>query len=129
MAKCYKSIARPQLEYASMEWDPVIKSNIAKVESVQRRATMFCYYDYRQTSSVTSMLQELGWEDLKSRREQNKVTMMHWIVNNIVEIPADEYLTAAGVSTSGHQQQFPGLSLGGDFGEKVSLYWGRSLNV
>ena len=55
-ANCYKSIARPQLEYASTVWDPVTKSNIAKVESVQRRAARFCYNDYRRTSSVTSML-------------------------------------------------------------------------
>ena len=65
--KCYKSIVHPQLEYDSTVWDPVTKSNIAKVESVQRRAARFCYKDYRQTSSVTSMLQELGWEDLQSR--------------------------------------------------------------
>ena len=54
--------------------------SIAKVASV-------CYNDNRRTSSVTSMLQELGWEDLKSRREQNKVTMMYQtIVNNLVKI-------------------------------------------
>ena len=100
-AKCYKSIVRPQLEYASTVWDPVTKSNIAKVESVQRRAARFCYNDYRRTSSVTSMLQELGWEDLQSRREQNKDAMMYRIVNNLVEIPAGQYLTAAGVSTRG----------------------------
>ena len=32
--------------------------------------------------------------------------MMYRIVNNLVEIPADQYLTAAGVSTRGHQQRF-----------------------
>ena len=105
-AKCHKSIVRPQLEYASTIWDPVTKSKIAKVESVQMRAARFCYNDYRRTSNVTSMLQELGWEDLQSRREQNKVAMMYRIVNNLVEIPADQYLTAAGVSTRGHQQRF-----------------------
>ena len=104
-AKCYKSIVRPQLEYALTVWDPVSKSNIAKVESVQKHAARFCYNDYRRTSSVTSMLQELGWEDLQSRLEQNKVAMMYRTVNNLVEIPADQYLTAAGVSTTGHQQR------------------------
>ena len=52
-AKCYKSIIRPQLEYASTVWDPVIKSKIAKLVSVQRRAARFCCNDYRRTSSVT----------------------------------------------------------------------------
>ena len=52
------------------------------------------------------MLQELGYEDLKSRREQNKVAVVNRIVNNLVEIPADQYLTAAGVLTRGHQQRF-----------------------
>ena len=32
--------------------------------------------------------------------------MMYQIVNNLVEIPADQYLTAAGVSTRGHKQWF-----------------------
>ena len=105
-AKCYKSIVRPQLEYVSTVWDTVTKSNIAKVESVQRRAARFCYNDYCWTSSVTSMLQELGWEGLQSRRERNKVAIMYLIVNNLVEILADQCLTAAGVSTRGHQQRF-----------------------
>ena len=32
--------------------------------------------------------------------------MMFRIVNNLVEIPADQYLSVAGVSTKGHQQRF-----------------------
>ena len=76
------SIVYPQLEYASTVWDPVTKSNIAKVESVQRHAARFCFNDYPPTSSVTSMLQELGWEDLQSRQEQNKVAMMYRVIYN-----------------------------------------------
>ena len=40
--------------------------------------------------AVNSVLQVLGWEDLQSRRDQNKAIMMYSIVNNLVEIPAGQ---------------------------------------
>ena len=101
-AKCYKSLVRPQLDYASTSWDPYTKTNAAKVEAVQRRAARFCFNDYSRTSSVSLMMQELGWEDLQTRRQQNKAIMMYKIVNNLVDIPADQYLTTAAASTRGH---------------------------
>ena len=106
-AKCYKALlVRPRLLYAATCWDPYAKTNSAKVEPVQRRATRFCFKDYRRTSSVSSMIQYLGWELLKTSRQQNKTVMMYRIVNNPVEIPANQYLTPTGVSNRGHQQRF-----------------------
>ena len=66
-AQCYKSLVRPQLEYAATTWDPYTKTNSAKVIAVQRQAAKFCFNDYRQTSSVSSMMQDLGWEQLQTR--------------------------------------------------------------
>ena len=103
---CYKSLVHPQLEYAATTWDPYTKTNSAKVEAVQRWAARFCFNDYRQTSSVSSMMQDLGWEQLQTRHQQNKTVMMYRIANNLVEIPANQYLTPTGVSTRDHQQQF-----------------------
>ena len=80
---------------------PCNKNKHSQSGVLQRRAARCCFNDYRRTSSVTSVLQELGWEDSKSRREQTK----YQIVNNRVEIPEDVYHTAAGVSTGGHQQR------------------------
>ena len=105
-AQCYKSLVRPQLEYSATAWDPYTKTNSAKVEAVQRRVARFCFNDYRQTSSVSSMMQDLGWEQLQTRRQQNKTVMMYRIVNNLVEIPISQYLTPTGVSTRGHQRRF-----------------------
>ena len=45
-AKCCKPIVRLHLEYASTVWDPITKSSIAKLESVQRHAARFCCSDY-----------------------------------------------------------------------------------
>ena len=59
--------------------------------------------EYRRTSSVTSILQELGWEDLQLRRDQNKAKMTYRIVNYLIEIPAGQYLNATGVATRGHR--------------------------
>lgn len=56
----YKTLIRPQVEYASTVWDPPTNSSINKVEAVHRYAARFCHSDYRRTSSVTSMLQNLG---------------------------------------------------------------------
>ena len=66
-AKCYKSkyIVRPQFKYALAVWDPVTKPNIAKLKSVRRNAASF----YRQTSSFTSMLKQLGGPSIKARSE------------------------------------------------------------
>ena len=100
LPKCYKSIFRPQLEYASTKWDPVKISSIAKLESVQRRAARFC------CKNITSMMQELCWEDLQLRRGQSKVTMMLRIANKLDEIPAGQFRTATGVATRRHQQRF-----------------------
>ena len=77
-----------------------------KVEAVQRQAARFCFNDYSRTNSVSSMMQDLGWEELQTRCQQNKGVMMYRIVNNLIDIPTDQYLTAAGVSIRSHQHRF-----------------------
>ena len=68
--KCYKtkSLVRPQLEYGATIWDPYTYANSTEVEAVQGRAARFCFNNYRQISSVSSMMQDLGWE---TSTEQN----------------------------------------------------------
>ena len=79
---------------------------IYKDRHQQRRAARFCHNDYRRTSSVTSMIQNLGWEELQHRREQCKTIMMYRIVNDLIDIPAENYLTHSGTSTRGHGTRF-----------------------
>ena len=70
-----------------------------KLEMVQRRAARYCTNRYHNTSSVTEMLQDLQWETLESRRTKIQLTMFFQIVNDLVDIPAEEYLSPASTRT------------------------------
>jgi len=60
-------MVRSNLEYCASAWNPHQKKYEQKIEMVQRRAARFTLNRYYNTSSVTSMLDELSWETLKSK--------------------------------------------------------------
>jgi hypothetical protein len=80
----YKTLVRPHLEYAATVWDPHTKTNIHKVEMIQRRAARYTMNRHRNTSSVGQMLQHLKWPTLESRRSNSRLTMMYKMVNGHV---------------------------------------------
>ena len=67
----YFSLVRSSLEYSSAVWDPFRQKDIDKLEKIQRSAARFVTQNYRQTASVTSLIQNLGWTDLKTRRKHD----------------------------------------------------------
>ena len=52
------------------------------------------------TTTDSAMLQELH-----SKQDQNKATLMYFIVNNLIKIPAGQRLIATGIAKRGHHQR------------------------
>ena len=88
----YKIRVRPQLEYVSTVCSPTALI-YKKVEAIQRRATMWMYRDYKYTSSVTAMLEDLNWRFLDQRRIDCHLVMLYKVTYDLVAIPASQYLT------------------------------------
>ena len=94
----YNSIVRPHLEYASGCWNPHTKSNIDKVEAVQRRAARFVlnYYDYSPNSDLTGKIQNtLKWPPLQHRRAINDLCLFYKIRNSLVNISFPSIVAAS----------------------------------
>ena len=110
--QAYKTLVRPTLEFSSSVWDPHTKKDSDQVEKVQRRAARFTLARYHNTSSVTSMLEELGWKDLKQRRAKARVTLLYKITYSLVAIPLLGYLQplAHGRTRSTHVHHYQRFS-------------------
>ena len=69
----YKSLVRPILEYGSTVWDLN-----DKLENLQKRAARFVTRKYSyETGSMIVILEELKWETLQKRREDNRLILLY----------------------------------------------------
>ena len=74
-----------------------------KIEMVQRRAARYTTNCFRNTSSVSSMIDQLQWESLESRRSKIQLTLFF----NLIDIPPDNYLTSSTTRTqSTHSKKY-----------------------
>ena len=98
------SLVHSKLEYCASIWDPHFTKDIDKLERVNRRAARFVSNDYRWHSSVTSMLQDLGWQDLASRRRNIRLALFYKIVHHLVAVPTDDLLIKADSRLRAHHK-------------------------
>ena len=92
--RSYLSLVRPIVEYATVAWSPHTKKGIDCIEAVQRRAARFVNNDYSRHSSVSSMLTDLNWPSLQSRRRMYDLGMFYKIHRGQVNISVPYELTS-----------------------------------
>ena len=77
------SQTRYQLRYAARQRIRYLKDQIHMIEMVQRGATRYTINRFRNTSSVSSMIDQIQWESLESRRSKIKLTLFFNVIHNL----------------------------------------------
>ena len=93
--QAYIALVRSVLEYSSAVWDPYLRKDVSSLERVQRRAARFVSGDEERTSSVTTMLKELGWDSLEVRRQNIRLALLAKILSGRAAVSTDSILIEA----------------------------------
>ena len=86
----YWTFVRPLMEYALTVWDPVgnkTSQQNFELEAEQNQCARFVVGDYRRTSSITAIKEQIQWESLTERRAKARATMVYRVINYLVFTP------------------------------------------
>lgn len=99
----YKSLIRPNIEYATQVWSPILKKDQIAIENVQRRATKRVHS--LQNLPYHARLIKLGLPTLEYRRKRNDVIEVYKILNSIDNLDKDKLFTSSTTSTRGNDKK------------------------
>ena len=99
----YKSLVRPILEYCSVIWFPLNKTDAIEIEKVQRRATKLV--SGIREKDYTDRLKILNLHTLTYRRQRTDILQVFRILKQIDKIPIDQFFTINQNANRGHSFQ------------------------
>ena len=84
----YFTLIRSFMEYDATVWDPYQNYNSHKIER-------FVKSRYSRYSSVSDMLNVLGWPPLSQRRQEARLILFYKIINFLAQVPSEDVLVEA----------------------------------
>ena len=90
LIRLYSSFIRPHLEYASIVWNPSLKSDIDKLEDVQKFALRVCFKSW--DSSYDDLLVKSRLLPLESRRLQFSLCHLFKILRGLTDLNESELI-------------------------------------
>ena len=82
--KLYPTFVRPHLEFASAAWNNMTTEEVAKIESVQHKATKMV--QELKGYSYYERLRALGITDLETRRKRGDLIQIYKVINGLEEV-------------------------------------------
>lgn len=92
----YKTLLRPILEYANVVWDPFTKTNINKLENIQRKAIRFVYNRYDSFCSPTALLRQANLQALSERARTDRLKLLFLMVQGKLNVDTTKYISFPG---------------------------------
>ena len=116
-------MVRSLLEYFFPVWDPYKQGDVDKNNKIQRAVARFVTNNYQRKSSVTALIQDLGWTDLQTRRKNFRLTSLYNILNGLFAVSVSDLLTPADERTrGGHKKSFKHIRANTTLGQNSFLY-------
>ena len=111
------------LDYSCPVLDPYRQSDVDKLNKMQRVAARFVTNNYQRKSSVTTLIQDVGWTDPQTRRKNFRLTSLYTILNGLIAVPGSDLLTPSDERTrGGHKQVFKDIRACTTLGQNSFLY-------
>lgn len=88
----YKTFVRSLMEYADVVWDPHTKSNINKLERIQKKALRFIFNTYGRNTSISELYVRSGVPSLQKRRKISRLKFIFNLLNNNFNLDYSNYL-------------------------------------
>ena len=98
----YFTFIRPLLEYADVVWDNCSQYEVNELEKIQNEAARIVT-GATKLVSINSLLLEVGWESLSSRRKKYKLQLLFKMQNNL----SPDYLSSLVPSFVGNSSSYP----------------------
>lgn len=88
----YKALILPSLDYAAIISDPFTRTNINKIESVQKRGVRFIYNNFGRTS-VSSLLSQANLPQITQRNSSSRLKFLYEIVKGDYKLDISYIIT------------------------------------